>query len=155
MNPEILNHLNKSIRINPFFSDPYQLLASIYLGNKKYSLAIKNLKKAIDIEKKIIEKNNKEADTHFKLNNFSKIKIIQNKIDKSRLKLSEYSLMLAKIFYESDKKTDAVNYLKVSLQYDSELAEAYYYLSIIIPNKKKAQEYLDKAIEIDPEFSIK
>ena len=155
MNSDILDHLNKSISINPFFSDSYQLLASLYLKEKKYPLAIENLKKAIHIEKKIIEKNNKTTQKYAKLNIFSQIKIIKNKTDKSRAKLANYALMLAKIFYKSNNNVDAIDYLKISLQYNSELAESYYYLSIIIPNKKKASEYLNRAIEIDPEYSIK
>ena len=112
MDSDILNHLNKSIHINPFFSDPYELLASIYLKEKKYSLAIKNLKKAIHIEKKIIEKNNKQANAYAKLNIFSKIKILQNKTGQSRVKLSKYALAIAIIFYKSNKIKDAINYFK-------------------------------------------
>ena len=155
MNSDILNHLNKSININPFFSDSYHLLASLYLKDKEYDLAIKNLKKAIQIEEKIIKAQNENANKYAKLHIFSKIKIIKNKIDQCRKKLSNYLLMLGKIFHASNKKLEAINYFKSSLKYDSDLAESYYYLSIIISDQKKAKKYLDRAIEIDPEYSIK
>ena len=63
--------------------------------------------------------------------------------------------MLGKIFHVSNKKLEAINYFKISLKYDSELAESYYYLSTIVSDQKKSKKYLDRAIEIDPEYSIK
>ena len=152
---KIIMHLNESIKIKPNFSYPYVALADFYQNIGDLSLALEQINIGIKIEKLYIKEITNELNS---IGNFDKISIFKKKsaqLLKCNENLSDYSLKKSKIYIKIKNMKNARLSLMESIEFNSLAAESYYLLHKIESNKKKSKKYLNIAIEIDPEYSLK
>jgi len=153
-NNKIISLLKKSIKIKPDFSKPYSAISDIFLEKNKYEDAFEYINSAIKIEKIKMQDISNKIEKYNQINKFYLIRKLSEELKMILLDLSNYLLKKSKILIAQNNLKMAVEVLKESISYNPDNAEPYFLLSRFETNKKKAREYLEISIDIDPEYSI-
>ena len=151
---KIISLLKKSITIKPDFSHPYSAMSDILFKKNNYDEACKYIDSAIKIEKKKVQDLNNKIEECNQIKKFYLIRKLSENLKITLLDISKYLLKKSKILINQNNLKMAVVTLKESIKYNPDNAEPYFLLSKFEKNKKKAKEYLDISIDIDPEYSI-
>ena len=153
-NNKIISLLKKSIEIQPDFSQPYSVISDIFFEKNNYKDAHEYINSAIEIEKKKMRIINNDIRKYSKIKKFYLIRKLSENLKTIIFDLAKYLLKKSKILIAQNKVELAVITLKESINYNPDEAEPYFLLYQFETNKKKAQEYLEISIDIDPEYSI-
>ncbi len=145
----------KALKFDPDFSSARLNLSSCYIEVKKYSKAIKLLKKIKIREVEFPERvYHNRGLSYYHLGNSKMAKRFFNKAINENPTFYPSYLLLGQIANEKRKYTKAISWLKKAKRFCSVCAQPLYFLSVAyknIGNNKKSRRYLKRVFELNPD----
>tara|TARA_B100001250_G_scaffold412600_1_gene444270 strand:+ start:960 stop:1415 length:456 start_codon:yes stop_codon:yes gene_type:complete len=151
MKDRSLEHLKEVIKIEPTFYRAYELIGDILKNNTE---SISWYLQAIKIISLELDTINNDINKSIQNKHFDKIKKKQIKLIDTKLILSDIYYKISVLYIDEQRPKKAMENLQNSIRSNQENAKSYFQLSKLTKGKE-SENNLQKAIDIDPEYSIK